>query len=132
MSVSLTILIGRVGKDPESSVAKSGMKIVKFSLATENFKKKVAWHKIVTFGKLAEVVEQYVKKGKQVYIEGEISYNDYEKEGVKQYFTEIIANKMKLLGSRSDSQPAPQSTATHVVNNSAPAPVVDDGESLPF
>jgi single-strand DNA-binding protein len=131
MSVSLTILIGRVGKDPETRVAKSGIKIVKFSLATENYKKETAWHRVTAFGKLAEIVEKYVRKGSQIYIEGEISYNDYEKEGVKQYSTEIIANKMKLLGSRSDSQPAPQSTATHVVNNSAPKPV-DDGELLPF
>jgi single-strand DNA-binding protein len=134
MSVSLTILIGRVGKDPESSVAKSGMKIVKFSLATENYKKETSWHRITTFGKLAEIVEKYVRKGSQIYIEGEINYSDYEKDGVKQYFTDIIGNKMKLLGAKGDSQPTPQSTATHVVNNSSSPNVPDnsDDSQLPF
>lgn len=93
------ILIGNVGQDPESAISKSGMPICNFSVATKESgqKAQVQWHKIVAFGKTAELVQQYVKKGKKVAIEGTIDYQMNEKNGVKTYYTKIICNQIEFL-----------------------------------
>jgi len=100
------ILIGNVGKDPE--VLKKDTTIVKLSLATsETYKDKsgerktvTEWHSIIMFGKLAEIAEKYVKKGDKLYIEGKIKYENYEKDGITKYFTQIIANNIEMLGQK--------------------------------
>lgn len=101
MSVNKVILVGRLGKDPEAR-ASGDLKIVKFSLATDRFGKGKDdgpdWHNVVCFGRTAELCEQYLTKGRQVYIEGRISYNKYEKDGETKYFTEINANEVRFLG----------------------------------
>lgn len=107
-SVNKVILIGRLGKDPELTYTPSGMAVAKFSLATSERKKNqqggwdevTDWHNVTLFGKTAEAAGQYLSKGGQVYIEGRISYSSYERDGVKKYFTDILGNRMQMLGSR--------------------------------
>jgi single-strand DNA-binding protein len=105
--INKVILIGNLGKDPEIQRLESGVKKASFSLATtESYKNKegqkvdhTEWHNIVLWRGLAEVAESYLKKGNTVYIEGKIRKRDYEdKDGVKRYITDIIADTMTMLG----------------------------------
>ena len=111
MSVNKVILVGNVGKDPETRYLDETTAITKFSMATsETYKNKAGervstteWHNIVLWRGLAQVAEKYVKKGTQLYIEGRIktrSYNDAE--GNKKYITEIVGDQMQLLGRKPD------------------------------
>ena len=108
MSVNKVILVGNVGRDPETRHLDKGVSVSRFSLATtENYTSKTGekvsnteWHNIVAWRGLSEVVEKYVKKGSQLYIEGRLRTNMYEKDGVKHYTTEINADTMQLLGKR--------------------------------
>jgi single-strand DNA-binding protein len=109
MSINKVILVGNVGKDPEIRHLDSGVAVATFTLATsETYTAKngdritsTEWHNIVLWRGLAEVAEKYVKKGKQLYIEGRIRSRSYEdKEGQKKYITEIYGDVMKLLGNR--------------------------------
>jgi len=108
MSVNKVILVGNVGRDPEVRHLDKGVAVARFSLATtENYTSKTGekvsnteWHNIVAWRGLAEVAEKYVKKGSQLYIEGRLRTNMYEKDGVKHYTTEINADTMQLLGKR--------------------------------
>jgi single-strand DNA-binding protein len=113
-SVNKVILVGNLGKDPEVRYAPSGDAIANVALATTDTWKdksgekqeRTEWHRISFFGKLAEVVGQYLKKGSQVYVEGRLQTRKWQdKEGNDRYTTEIVADKMQMLGSRpSDSQ----------------------------
>ena len=103
------ILIGNLGRDPEISNSQNGIAVTKFSMATsEKWKDKTTgkmqerteWHFITTFGRLAEICNEYLFKGKQVCIEGRIQTRSWEKDGVTRYTTEIIASMMKMLGTR--------------------------------
>ncbi len=108
--VNKVILVGNLGRDPEISYTPGGLAVGKFSLATSERRKdadgewtdQTEWHNIVTFGKTAEAASQYLRKGRQVYIEGRIQTRNYEKDGERRYFTEIIANTMIMLGGRRD------------------------------
>lgn len=103
------ILLGRTGSAPEIK-ATTNSRVAKFSLATtETYKgvKTTQWHHIVAWGKLAEICEKYITKGQQVYIEGKISYREWEKDGRKYYATEIVADKVEFVGSKAD-KPAEQ------------------------
>lgn len=100
-------LIGNVGNEPEITNLESGKKVVKFSIATnESYKdskgEKVTntqWHNIVAWGKIAEIVEKYVGKGKEVALEGKLTSRSYEtKEGEKRYVTEVVIDEILLLG----------------------------------
>ncbi len=100
-------LIGHVGNDPEIVNLESGKKLAKFSIATnESYKNSkgekitdTQWHNIVAWGKTAELVENYVPKGKEVGIEGKLTSRSYEdKDGVKRYVTEVVCNELLLLG----------------------------------
>jgi len=111
MSVNKAILVGRLGRDPETRYTGGGQAVANFSVATDHSykdrngerQKKTEWHKIVAWGKLAEIVQQYLKKGSLVYIEGRIETREWQdKEGQKRYSTEIIASEMKMLGSKGD------------------------------
>jgi single-strand DNA-binding protein len=101
------ILVGNLGADPEMRYTASGTAVAKFSLATSRKftgkdgqrQDKTEWHRIVAWGKLAEICGQYLSKGKQVIIEGRIEYGSYEKDGVKHYTTDIVAENMQMLGS---------------------------------
>ncbi len=105
--VNKVILIGHLGADPERRFTNSGMAVTNFRMATtENWGKKdgereerTEWHRIVTFGKLAEICGEYLSKGKQVYIEGRIQTRDWEdRDGNKRWTTEIVASQMVMLG----------------------------------
>ena len=108
MSVNKVILVGNVGRDPEIRHLDKGVAVARFSLATtENYTSKTGekvsnteWHNIVAWRGLADVMEKYVKKGSQLYIEGRLRTNTYEKDGVKHYNTEINADSIQLLGKR--------------------------------
>ena len=110
MSVNKAILVGNLGRDPEIRYLPSNQPVANFSIATtESFndrsgsrQERTEWHNIVAFGKLAEVCGQYLKKGRQVYVEGRISTRQYEaKDGSgKRYRTEIVAQTVQFLGGR--------------------------------
>ncbi len=113
--VNKVILVGRLGKDPEVRYTPDGTMVTTFNMATdESYKdkngekvQKTEWHKVVTYRKLAEICGNYLVKGKLVYIEGKIQTRSWEdKEGVKRYATEIIANDMQMLDSKGQSRPA--------------------------
>lgn len=109
--VNKVILIGHLGADPEMKYGSSGNPFTTFNLATsESWIKdgqkteKTEWHRIITFGKLAEICAQYLNKGKQVYIEGKIQTRSWEdKEGIKRWSTEILCQNMQMLGGPGDS-----------------------------
>src|SRR5215203_4110973 len=108
--INKVILVGNVGKDPEVKYLEGGVAVAKFTLATsEVYKNKegqrvesTEWHNIVMWRGLAEVAEKYVRKGKQLYIEGKIKTRTYGEENNKKYFTEILADTMTMLGTRGD------------------------------
>jgi single-strand DNA-binding protein len=109
MSINKVILVGNVGKDPETRHLDKGVAVANFSLATtETYTAKTGekvstteWHNIVAWRGLAEVVEKYVKKGSQLYIEGRLKTRAWDdKDGNKRYTTEIYADTMQLLGKR--------------------------------
>jgi len=99
------ILIGRAGKDAEVRYTAGGTAVASFSLATTkrfrdkagDLKEKTAWHTLVCWGKTAEIAAEFVCKGKQVAIKGEIEYSEYEKDGQKLYKTEIVVEELELL-----------------------------------
>ena len=114
--VNKVILVGNLGADPEVRYSASGTAVANFRIATtESYKNKegqkedkTEWHRIVTFGKLAEICGEYLAKGKQVYVEGRIQTNQWEdKEGNKRYTTEIVCNQMQMLGRVGDKGSVP-------------------------
>jgi len=107
--VNKVILVGNLGNDPEVRYMPNGNAVANVSLATsETWKdkntgdqqEKTEWHRVVFFNRLAEIVEQYVKKGTKLYIEGRLQTRSWEQDGVKRYTTEIVANEMQMLDSR--------------------------------
>jgi single-strand DNA-binding protein len=115
MSVNKVILVGRLGKDPETKFTSGGQALATFTMATDSSykdrsgerQKRTEWHRIKVWGKLAEIVQQYLKKGSLVFIEGRIETREWQdKEGQKRYTTEIVANEMRMLGGRSDGMAA--------------------------
>ena len=108
--INKVILIGNLGDDPEVRYTQGGSAVANIRLATsESWKDKESgekqerteWHRVVFFGRLAEIVAEYLKKGSQVYVEGSIRTNKWQdKEGKDRYTTEIIANEMQMLGGR--------------------------------
>jgi single-strand DNA-binding protein len=112
MSVNKVILVGRLGKDPETRYTSGGQAVCNFSLATdETFKdksgerqKRTEWHRIVIWAKQAEIAQQYLKKGAQIYLEGRIQSREWtDKENQKRTTYEIVATNFRMLGSKSDS-----------------------------
>ena len=111
-SVNKVILIGNLGKDPETRYMSNGEAVTNITLATTDSWKdktgekqeKTEWHRVTFYRKLAEIAGEYLKKGRQVYIEGRLETRKWtDKSGVDRYTTEIIANDMKMLGSRPES-----------------------------
>ncbi|HXY23446.1 MAG TPA: single-stranded DNA-binding protein [Candidatus Acidoferrum sp.] len=115
MSVNKVILVGRLGRDPETRYTGSGQAVANFTMATdESYKdrngerqKRTEWHRITAWGKLAEICQQYLKKGTMVYVEGRIQSREWQdKEGQKRTSYDIVANTMKMLSSRADAAAA--------------------------
>jgi single-strand DNA-binding protein len=112
------LIIGNLGSDPEIKYTSSGSAVANLSIATSERwkdrntgeqKEQVAWHRVVLFSRLAEIAEQYLKKGSKVFVEGKLQTRDWEDaEGKKRYTTEVIAREMTMLDSRSGSDNAPQ------------------------
>lgn len=112
--VNMVILVGHVGKDPEIRYSAAGVAIGNCSLATsdqwkdaETGEKKEAteWHRLVAFGKTAEILGQYVKKGSQLYVEGKVQTRKWQdKEGRERYSTEIVVNVLQMLGGKGDGR----------------------------
>lgn len=147
-SLNKVQIIGRLGKDPEVRTIPSGNKVANFSIATsEKFKdksgqlqEKTEWHNIVIWGKLAEIIEKYVRKGSLIYLEGKLETRSWDDQatGQKKYKTEINCNIMQMLGSKSDnqqggySQPGPTG-GQPTPQASSPDPIMPPPEdSLPF
>ncbi len=138
MSVNKAILIGRLGKDPEVRYTNQGTQVTTFTVATNevwrdkdgNKQERTEWHRVVAWGKLAEICGQYLKKGSQVFLEGRLQTRDWEdRDGNKRYTTEIVAREMKMLDtrgggdSRMDEPPPPEDSF---------APSDDMGDDIPF
>ncbi len=122
-SVNKVILVGNLGKDPESRYMPNGDAVVNITLATTDTwkdkgtgekKEATEWHRVVFFRKLAEIAGQYLKKGSQVYIEGSLKTRKWEKDGHTNYTTEIVADSMQMLGSR-------QGMSSGIGSNDAPS-----------
>lgn len=129
-------MVGNVGIDPEVRSLETGVKVARVRLATTErmFNRQTnettehtEWHTITLWRGLAEVVDKYVRKGSQIYIEGRLRSREWERDGVKHYATEIVADDMKLLGRRpegaqqgSAQQPAYQSAPQQPLYQSAP------------
>ncbi|TAJ79271.1 MAG: single-stranded DNA-binding protein [Gallionellaceae bacterium] len=125
MSVNKVILVGRLGKDPETRYMTSGEAVTNATLATsENYKDKngekqerTEWHNLVFYRRLAEIAGEYLKKGAQIYVEGRIQTRKWQdKEGKDRYTTEIIVNEMTMLGSKSGG-----AGSFEVVENQSPS-----------
>lgn len=151
--INKVILVGNVGMDPEVRTTESGVKMARIRLATterytdrqtNEAKELTEWHTIILWRGLANVVDSYVKKGSQLYIEGRLRTREWtDKDNVKRYTTEILADDMKLLGRRSDGQQgvAPAAPTAAAASAPAPQPVAapaapavpqDDPDDLPF
>jgi len=116
------LIIGNLGSDPEIKYTSSGSAVANLSIATSERwkdrntgeqKEQVEWHRVVLFSRLAEIAEQYLKKGSKVFVEGKLQTRDWEDaEGKKRYTTEVIAREMTMLDARtgSDNAPQPQSS----------------------
>jgi single-strand DNA-binding protein len=132
-SVNKVILVGNLGRDPEVRYMPSGDAMANLNLATTDTWKdksgekqeKTEWHRVVMFGKTAEIAGEYLKKGSQVYIEGRLQTRKWtDKEGQERYTTEIVADRMQMLGSRSggsERMAPPDEDATRIAPASAAA-----------
>ncbi|MFV3326738.1 single-stranded DNA-binding protein [Pseudomonas sp. NY15372] len=118
--VNKVILVGTLGQDPEVRYLPNGNAVTSISLATsEQWTDKrsgqkverTEWHRVVLFGKVAEITGEYARKGSQIYIEGKLQTREWEKDGIKRYTTEVIVDMqgtMQLLGGRPQGQPGGQ------------------------
>ncbi|PIT32582.1 single-stranded DNA-binding protein [Snodgrassella alvi] len=156
MSVNKVILIGRLGRDPETRYMPNGDAITNFSLATDEQwrdrngerQTRTEWHNITLFGKLGEIAGQYLRKGSQVFIEGKIQSRKYTgKDGIERTAYDIIGNEMKMLGNRNDgfdsgnnnaapptsSNPPPEAPRRQPPQQTPTTPPIDDIEDdIPF
>ncbi|MEJ2090494.1 MAG: single-stranded DNA-binding protein [Gammaproteobacteria bacterium] len=112
--INKVILIGNLGRDPETRYTQGGTPVTNFSVATsENWRdrntgeqqERTEWHNVVCFARLAEIAGEYLKKGSKVYIEGRLQTSDWERDGQKHYRTEVIAREMQMLDSRGGGAP---------------------------
>ena len=136
-SLNRAQLLGNVGKDPEVKTTSGGTMVVNFSLATSdrrkdsagNWQDETSWHNLVAFGRTAEIVRDYVKKGAKLYIEGKIQTRSWETDGVKHYKTEILVNDLTLLSGRDDK---PESEEGAARKNSRQDEGYIDSSEIPF
>ena len=151
--VNKVIIVGRLGADPDVKAVGQGSTVTKLSVATsENWvdkegqkQERTEWHRVVVWGKLAEICGKHLSKGRQVYVEGRLQTRSWEdQQGQKKYSTEVVANTVQFLGSagegRSEGRPA-QSTGQSTSQSSreefgaqdfGPEPSFDSAEEIPF
>jgi len=158
MSINKVILVGNVGKDPDVRYLDNNVTVANFTIATTErgytgkdgqvYPDKTDWHNIVAWRGLAQIIEKYVKKGTQLYVEGKLKTRTYDdKDGIKRYVTEIYADNIQMLGRRPEattndetsyaSQSQSVTTPTVVnqdLNNSMPEDFLggDETDDLPF
>lgn len=138
MSVNRVHLIGRLGKDPELKFTPSGKAVCNFSIATterwvdkdRNSQESTTWHNIVAWGKTGEVINTFVGKGQEIYLEGRISNRSYEdKDGNKKYISEVVLSSFQFIGKKDD----PPANADDDLWTEPPDALKDDDEdSLPY
>lgn len=141
-SVNKVTLIGTLGKDPEVRYMPNGDAVANISLATdESYTNKetgqkveaTEWHRVTIYGKLAEICQKYLKKGSRAYFEGKLKTREWEKDGVKRYTTEIVANDMVMLDRAEQQGVAPQFQPPAMQRQPAQAPAgYPQGQQLPY
>ncbi len=128
--INKVILIGNLGRDPETRYSQGGNAVTKFSVATSESwrdrnsgeqQERTEWHNVVCFSKLAEIAGEYLRKGSKVYIEGSLSTSSWEQDGQKKYRTEVIARDMQMLDSRGGAMGGGMSDGGGQFDNSQPA-----------
>ena len=147
MSVNKVILVGRLGRDPETRYIPNGDAITNFSLATDEQwrdrngerQTRTEWHNVSLYGKLGEIANQYLRKGSQVFIEGKIQSRKYTgKDGIERTAYDIIGNEMKMLSNRNDGSDSGNNNAAPPTSNAPPqhesttAPIDDIDDDIPF
>lgn len=144
MSVNKVILVGHVGKEPEIRFIEKNVGVANFTLATTEkgytlqngtvVPDRTEWHNIVAWRGLATTAEKYIHKGTQVYVEGKIQTRSWEKDGIKRYTTEIIADSIQLLGKRPDGGEHAAVSSTQPAHDTASDVAPETGEEggLPF
>lgn len=144
--VNKVILIGTCGQDPETRYMPNGNAVTNLSLATSDKWKdkqtgalveKTEWHRVVLFGKVAEIAGEYLRKGSQCYIEGRLQTREWEKDGVKRYTTEVVVDMggtMQLLGGKSEGgeRPQQQRPQQQQQRNQQAAPPDEFSDDIPF
>jgi len=146
-SVNKVIIVGNVGRDPETRYMPSGDAVTNISVATSDrykdkqtgeMKENTEWHRIAFFGKLAEIAGQYLKKGSQVYVEGRLRTRKWtDQSGQEKYSTEIIADSMQMLGARmagsgDAAEPSSRAKSSDSSSNQAPAGLGAMDDDIPF
>ena len=129
-------VIGHLGRDPETRYSSAGVAVTSFSVAaTEKWKGKdgqqnqrTEWVNVTAFNRLAEICAEYLRSGSLVFIAGKLQTDKYEKDGITRYSTKVIANEMKMLGGRGDSERAPQQQGGPTLPDSD----FDDDGLIPF
>lgn len=142
--VNKVILVGSLGNDPDVKYTQGGSCITRISLATNsqwkdkegNKQERTDWHRVVFFGKLAEIAGEYLRKGASVYVEGSLKYDKYTgTDGVEKYSTDIVANEMQMLGGKQEGQGGGSGERQRPQHQQqAPVNPVDDFDdsSIPF
>jgi single-strand DNA-binding protein len=147
-SVNKVIILGNLGRDPEVRFSADGAAVCNIAIATSSSwkdknsgekREETEWHRVVFYGRLAEIAGEYLKKGKPVYVEGRLKTRKWQnKEGVDQYTTEVIADSMQLLGGREEGSqaPAPQQRQAPAAQPQAQrqpaANLADMDDDIPF
>jgi single-strand DNA-binding protein len=140
MSVNKVILVGRLGTDPEVKAVGPGTNVARFSVATtESWVKegqkqeKTEWHRVVVWGKLADLCGKYLSKGRQVYLEGKLQTRSWEDQsGQKKYSTEVVASTVQFLGSAQQERSSSSVVDDSVAQDFGPEPTFDPSEEIPF
>ena len=142
--INKVILVGNLGGDPEMRAMPNGNHVTNVSVATSKSwrdresgeqRDRTEWHRIVFFNKLADIANQYLRKGSKVYIEGELRTQQWERDGQKHYTTEVVANEMQMLDSRGDMPPPDRSGGGQLGGSSddfGPPPSDDFNDDIPF
>jgi len=141
MSVNKAILVGRLGKDPELKYTQSGTAVANFSLATNRSWKgqdgqrqdETTWHNIVVWGRQAEVIKEYMSKGRQIYLEGRIANRSYDdKDGNKRYISEVVVEQFRFLGDRGDTGDGGADPQGPPTDPPPPSGKASEDDDLPF
>jgi len=142
--INKVILVGRLGQDPEIRYTPSGQAVANFSVATSlkwkdknsgEMREQTEWNRIVAWRRLGEICGEYLHKGSLVYIEGRLQTNQWEKDGVTRYTTEVVASEMKMLDSKTQGdgyKPADQSQAPEYSGPPLPGSGTQEDDDIPF